>query len=109
MKTSLKIAALLSPAALTLASCSTAKDVDTQESAAKAADAIAFTTEEHGTFDKGWAAAFVPGTASMVVTEKGGGLFLYDTNSRAKTAISGAPTVAYGGQGGLGDVAFLNS
>lgn len=72
-------------------------------------DDVQFAVEEHGTFDKGWAMAFVPGTNKMVVTEKAGRLFLYDTSSRTKQAITGAPEVAFGGQGGLGDVAFLES
>ena len=40
----------------------------------------------------------------LLVTQKTGELFIVDTATGAKTAISGIPKVAYGGQGGLGDI-----
>jgi aldose sugar dehydrogenase len=61
------------------------------------------------TFDEPWAMAFLPGrgvpmTAMALVTEKRGRLWLVDTTTGKRTAVSSTPTVDYGGQGGLGDV-----
>ena len=59
--------------------------------------------EDFGVFDEPWAMAFLPG-GELLVTEKPGTLLLYDPASRRKTNVSGVPAVAYGGQGGLGDI-----
>ena len=40
----------------------------------------------------------------FLVTQKTGELFIVDTATGVKTAVTGVPNVAYGGQGGLGDV-----
>jgi aldose sugar dehydrogenase len=58
-----------------------------------------------------WAIAFLPGrgvlmTDMALVTEKAGKLFLVDTKTGKATEVAGTPKVAYGGQGGLGDVAI---
>jgi glucose/arabinose dehydrogenase len=53
-------------------------------------------------FDEPWAMAFLP-DGSMLVTEKPGTLLLVSPSGE-KTAIDGVPEVAYGGQGGLGDI-----
>ena len=53
-------------------------------------------------FDEPWAMTFLP-DGTMLVTEKGGTL-LHVTQGGEKTEVSGVPAVAYGGQGGLGDV-----
>ena len=68
-----------------------------------------FAVRDLGRFDEPWAAAFVPGTPIMVITEKAEALEGYDTQTGERWEIAGAPTVDYGGQGGLGDVAFLDS
>lgn len=44
-------------------------------------------------------------TGAMIVTEKKGTIRLRLADGTPGT-VSGAPKVAYGGQGGLGDVAF---
>jgi len=62
-----------------------------------------------GEFNEPWAIEFAPGTQMLFVTEKSGTLKLMNTASGAVSAVSGAPDVAYGGQGGLGDVALLPS
>ena len=64
-----------------------------------------------GEFDEPWAAAFIPGTDMLFVTEKPGTARIVDTsNANPRTiTVSGLPQVDYGGQGGLGDVAFLDS
>ena len=54
-------------------------------------------------FDEPWAMTFVPGTKYALITEKKGKLKLLE-NGGATVDVSGVPAVAYGGQGGLGDV-----
>lgn len=67
------------------------------------------TVSEQGSFDEGWALAFVPGTQMLAVTQKSGEMFVKDTAGASQMTVSGLPEVAYGGQGGLGDIAFLES
>ncbi|MBC2665015.1 PQQ-dependent sugar dehydrogenase [Novosphingobium flavum] len=88
---------LVLPLALALASCgaSAAGDDGTRP----------FQTTEMGKFEEPWALAFLPGGASALVTEKAGTLKLWRKGAGTVT-VSGAPKVAYGGQGGLGDVAL---
>ena len=52
-----------------------------------------------GQFEEPWAAAFVPGTQYLVVTERGGAIKLRSSDGSILT-VSGAPKVDYGGQGG---------
>lgn len=54
-------------------------------------------------FEEPWAMTFVPGTPYALVTEKKGKLKLWKKDS-ATVDVTGVPEVAYGGQGGLGDV-----
>jgi aldose sugar dehydrogenase len=54
-------------------------------------------------FEEPWAMTFVPGTAYALVTEKKGKLKLWQ-NEGPIVDVEGVPAVAYGGQGGLGDV-----
>lgn len=65
--------------------------------------------EELGRFEEPWAAAFAPGTQVLFVTERAGTIKAVDLNTRRLITVSGAPQVDYGGQGGLGDIAFLPS
>lgn len=53
-------------------------------------------------FEEPWAMAFLP-DGNLLVTEKPGHLYVV-SQSGQKREVSGVPTVAYGGQGGLGDV-----
>ena len=55
------------------------------------------------TFNEPWAMTFLP-DGRLLVTEKGGALRLLNPATAQAGTISGVPTVAYGGQGGLGDV-----
>lgn len=68
----------------------------------------AFDTQTVATFNEPWAMTALPNTndepPTLLVTQKTGELFMVDTATGAKTEISGVPTVAYGGQGGLGDI-----
>ncbi|MDT3375774.1 PQQ-dependent sugar dehydrogenase [Labrys neptuniae] len=62
-----------------------------------------FKTTTVARFDTPWAIAFLP-DGRMLVTEKGGQLFLV-TPAGAKSEVSGVPRVQAGGQNGLLDVA----
>ncbi|ACV68234.1 PQQ-dependent sugar dehydrogenase [Desulfohalobium retbaense] len=59
--------------------------------------------ESFGAFDEPWAMCFLP-NKNLLVTEKKGNLILFNVDDRTRTAVQGVPKVAYGGQGGLGDV-----
>lgn len=68
-----------------------------------------FETTVVADFHEPWAMTFLPGSGVPVmdialVTEKRGRLLLVDTKTGKTTPVKGAPSVAYGGQGGLGDV-----
>jgi glucose/arabinose dehydrogenase len=54
-------------------------------------------------FESPWAMTFVPGTPYALITEKRGALKVWQPN-RPIRDVAGVPKVAYGGQGGLGDV-----
>src|SRR5690554_6465399 len=59
--------------------------------------------ESFATFNAPWAMTFLP-NGGLLVTEKSGTLFLLNLADGSKTPVQGVPNVAYGGQGGLGDV-----
>lgn len=61
-----------------------------------------FATTVVAQFDEPWAMTFLP-DGRLLVTEKQGVLKVYAIGGKA-AEISGVPNVAYGGQGGLGDV-----
>lgn len=88
------------PAAL-LASCANANSGESE------AAAPAFDASPMGEFDEPWAIRFAPGTQTLFITEKAGTLKVMDTATGAIGTVTGVPDVDYGGQGGLGDVAFL--
>lgn len=56
-------------------------------------------------FNEPWAIAFLK-DGRLLVTERKGKLQLSDPKTRQKTEVKGLPKVAYGGQGGLGDIAL---
>ena len=62
-----------------------------------------FETTVIADFDEPWAMAFIPGTPYALITEKKGKLKLWESKG-AVVDVEGVPTVAYGGQGGLGDI-----
>lgn len=68
-----------------------------------------FVSKSHGSFNEPWAAAFIPGTKLLFVTERAGTARVVNTGADTPKPITvtGLPDVDYGGQGGLGDVAFL--
>ena len=63
-----------------------------------------FVAREVAVFQEPWALAFLP-DGKILVTEKAGRLLLVDGNG-GQAEVAGVPEVAYGGQGGLGDVAL---
>jgi glucose/arabinose dehydrogenase len=68
-----------------------------------------FAISPAGTFEEPWAVAFAPGTQALFVTERKGTMKFADLPSGRMGTVTGLPQVDYGGQGGLGDVAFLPS
>ena len=100
-----KFSSALFPATILLASCGATANVDTEASQTEPTLKIA----EIGTYNEPWAAAFVPGTETLIITQKTGEILGYDTATGRQFTVNGAPEIDYGGQGGLGDVAFLNS
>lgn len=62
-----------------------------------------FRTTEFASFDEPWAMSFLP-DGRLLVSEKAGNLRLFDPASKTIGTVTGIPKVAYGGQGGLGDV-----
>lgn len=106
---------------LSTSACSETSTVNNNEKLAKNKDAKStvnesiksndkptFTTNTVTSFNEPWAMAALPRKGSkslkLLVTQKTGALFIVDTATGAKTAITGVPKVAYGGQGGLGDI-----
>lgn len=90
-------------AASTQADTAPATGTPTRTIALPAADGRPFVTEEMAQFKEPWAMTFLP-DGRLLVTEKPGTLKLFDPASGRGSDISGVPEVAYGGQGGLGDV-----
>lgn len=66
-------------------------------------DGSSLIAESFGAFDEPWAMTFLP-NGNLLVTEKAGRLLLVDMNDLTIIPVRGIPNVAYGGQGGLGDV-----
>lgn len=92
---------LVSPVTLALASCSGAAVGDS------ARQPQPFAVRELGTFAEPWAMAVAPGTDLLFITEKAGAVKIKDLVSGRLGTVTGLPKVDYGGQGGLGDIAFL--
>lgn len=65
-----------------------------------------FTVEEKGTFEHAWAADFEPGAGNLFITEAKGAIKFVQTATGRLGTVSGVPEVDFGGQGGLGDIAF---
>lgn len=84
-----------------LLSCqSSAVPADTIYSSNKGSQILA---TSHATFDQPWAMTFLP-NGELLVTEKEGRLLRVNLDDGKKVTITGIPKVAYGGQGGLGDI-----
>lgn len=100
----------LSLTTLALASCAPAEN---GESAGFLAQDRGLTITEKGETEQPWAIAFAPGTSVLFVTEKEGGMRFIDTAANGGAGrmgtVTGVPQVDFGGQGGFGEVAFLES
>jgi aldose sugar dehydrogenase len=66
-------------------------------------EAVPFDIEVMANFDAPWAMTFIPGTQSVLISEKKGKLLLWQ-KGKPITEIAGVPKVDVGGQGGFGDV-----
>lgn len=86
---------ILMPASSTLGAA------DTERKSGSAGTVLLST--KYAEFNEPWAMTFLPG-GDMLVTEKPGILLLVSADGLSKVPVSGIPKVAYGGQGGLGDV-----
>ncbi|WP_102946623.1 PQQ-dependent sugar dehydrogenase [Stenotrophomonas sp. VV52] len=62
-----------------------------------------FTATEVARFDQPWAMSFLP-DGTLLVTEKEGKLKHFNVQTKKSAEITGVPKVAYGGQGGFGDI-----
>ncbi len=90
---------LFAATALALTACnSSGVDAKTEKDSGKPFDVTVVAD-----FDEPWAMTFIPGTPYALITEKKGVLKLWE-NGGAVVDVAGVPQVAYGGQGGLGDV-----
>ena len=67
------------------------------------ASALPFTVTTIANFNEPWAMTFLPDSNQALITEKSGKIMLWESEG-AVEEVSGVPKVAYGGQGGLGDV-----
>jgi glucose/arabinose dehydrogenase len=74
--------------------------------AARVSAARPFAVRAVARFHEPWAMAFIPGTTQALITEKSGKLKLLSSETGRVADVKGVPAVAYGGQGGLGDVAL---
>ena len=113
MTMTIRSSLFLSPALVLLASCGASASVDTPAETRSASAATTagspFAITEFGSFAEPWAAAFAPGTGVLFITEQAGTMKFVDTSTGRRGTVSGLPQVDYGGQGGLGDIAFLPS
>lgn len=101
-----KILPVLLPLMVALASCGATPAGDsTIQGPADFAEVTPFTIRAVASLDEPWALAVVPGCDCALVTEKKGKLKLVTLADGVVQDVSGAPSVAYGGQGGLGDIA----
>lgn len=71
----------------------------------QAQTSLPFVVKPITAFDEPWALAFLP-DGRMLVTEQKGNLLIVTQDGQKSRAVRGVPDVAYGGQGGLGDVAL---
>ena len=81
--------------AVLLSACST--------TGAEPAD-LPFAMTEKGQFEQPWAMAFLP-DGRAIITQKAGQIRIWRDGASTQN-VGGVPRVAYGGQGGLGDVAL---
>jgi aldose sugar dehydrogenase len=88
---------------ITAALIATACSPSTVNAGAETSSDKPFTVTEIATFNEPWAMTFLPEFNQALITEKSGKLMLWESEG-AVEEVTGVPKVAYGGQGGLGDV-----
>jgi glucose/arabinose dehydrogenase len=96
-----KLLIALSPLALLAASCGPSSAGESPKAVHEVRDG--FAVAELASFNEPWALALLPGSPYALVTEKSGALRLWRPDGPSE-AIQGVPEVAYGGQGGLGEI-----
>lgn len=94
---------LLLTAALIASACSPSTVSAGSDQGAGGGDPRPFQVTEIATFNEPWAMTFLPEFNQALITEKSGKLMLWEADGPV-VEVKGLPTVAYGGQGGLGDV-----
>jgi len=103
---------MLSLLGIALASCGTAPVGDNPAKRTRvetvASGEAPFAITAHGNFRYPWAMAFAPGTDVLFITERGGKLKALKPGGSI-VPVGGVPQVDFGGQGGFGDIAFLES
>ena len=104
----MKLPALALSAAMIIAACSAGPtngqpSANTGEQPATPLADAPFTVQDIASFDEPWAMTFLPGGTRALITERAGKLKLWEEGGTARD-VAGVPRVAYGGQGGLGDV-----
>lgn len=114
MLSQFKIKILLSCCALAFTAChaenpSSRSTQDASTSAAKS-NAVSsslqkYKTEQVAQFNEPWAITTL-NDGRLLITERKGKLQLFDPKTKKKIEVKGIPQVAYGGQGGLGEVAL---
>ncbi len=93
-----KLTFLISASLIAAACQPVASDAAPASSSAKP-----FETNVIADFKEPWAMAFLPEFNQALITEKKGKLLLWESEGEV-VEVGGVPSVAYGGQGGLGDV-----
>lgn len=86
-----------------LVACNNSSNSTAAEAAPIVDGKTSFSSRKVTQFNEPWAMTFLP-DGRLLVTEKKGQLKLYDTKTGKTGSITGIPQVAYGGQGGLGDI-----
>ena len=86
-----------------LVACNNSSNSTAAEAAPVVDGKTSFSSRKVTQFNEPWAMTFLP-DGRLLVTEKKGQLKLYDTKTGKTGSITGVPQVAYGGQGGLGDI-----
>lgn len=114
MLSQFKIKILLSCCALAFTACyaensSSRSSQEVSTSAAKS-DAVSsnlqkYKVEQVAQFNEPWAITTLK-DGRLLITERKGKLQLFDPKTKKKIEVKGIPQVAYGGQGGLGEVAL---
>lgn len=86
-----------------LVACNNSSNSTAAEAAPIVDGKTSFSSRKVTQFNEPWAMTFLP-DGRLLVTEKKGQLKLYDAKTGKTGSIAGIPQVAYGGQGGLGDI-----